>query len=60
MHREIDCCKLLYQAKVHGFKGANFTSLCNNKGPTICFIKTDTGRIFGGYTPISWDGTSQF
>ncbi len=33
---------------------------CMNQGPTISFIISDTGKIFGGYTPISWDGSNSY
>ena len=28
--------------------------MCDNKGPTLSIIQSDTGYLFGGYTPTSW------
>jgi hypothetical protein len=47
----------LYKASEHGFQASKFHQYCDNKGPTITFIKTTAGHIFGGYTTISWDST---
>jgi BTB/POZ domain-containing protein KCTD9 len=46
---------LLYKAKRDGFKGSDFHSRCDNKGPTICVIKSEHGKTFGGYTNLNWD-----
>ncbi|CDW86746.1 tldc domain-containing protein [Stylonychia lemnae] len=46
--------KLLYKATRDGFKAANFHSLCDNQGPTITFILSKSGNVFGGYTSVSW------
>ena len=47
--------KLLYKATKDGDSPDSFHNNCDNKGPTITFIKTDKGRI-GGYTSISFQG----
>lgn len=35
---------------------ARFHSLCDDKGPTLCFIQS-RGYLFGGYNPDHWKST---
>ncbi|CDW73405.1 tldc domain-containing protein [Stylonychia lemnae] len=37
-----------------GFQAFDFHKHCDNQGPTISFIKSEHGQIFGGYTSLSW------
>ena len=37
-----------------------FHELCDNKGPTLTLIKLKNGEIIGGFTPISWDCSSNW
>ncbi|CDW78662.1 tldc domain-containing protein [Stylonychia lemnae] len=46
--------KLLYRATRDGFQAVNFHSRCDNLGPTISFIMSHQGNVFGGYTSVSW------
>ena len=46
--------KLLYRASNHAYSHKKFHELCDNKGPTICIIKSNWGNIFGGFTWRSW------
>eukprot|EP00347_Sterkiella_histriomuscorum_P010303 403376820 len=46
--------KLLYKGSHHGFTASKFHELCDNKGPTICFILSESGQVFGGYTSVPW------
>ena len=34
----------------------SFHEYCDDKGPTLIVIKSDSGWIFGGYTTQSWGG----
>ena len=45
---------LLYKGTRDGFRASDFHSRCDEKGPTICIIKSDNGNTFGGYTDLSW------
>ena len=45
---------LLYKGSRDGFKASKFHSLCDNKGPTITFIKSHLNKIFGGFINDSW------
>ena len=45
---------LLYQVSKDGASPVTFHEKCDNKGPTLTIVKTDTGHIFGGFNPISY------
>jgi BTB/POZ domain-containing protein KCTD9 len=45
---------LIYKATRDGFKAGDFHSRCDSKGPTICVIKSEHGKTFGGYKKLSW------
>ena len=44
----------LYQATKDGFSASRFHSLCDEKGPTLVIITSETGRKFGGFTVCEW------
>ena len=46
---------MLYKGSIHGFKGKDFHNRCDHKGPTISFILSEKGYLFGGYVSVSWD-----
>ena len=48
-------CKLIYDGKRDGGQISIFHSFCDNKGPTITFIKTNNKRRIGGFTMKNWD-----
>ena len=52
--------ELLFSTSKNGFKPTEFHRLCDNKGPTIIFIETKKGCIFGGYTELDWDKSSGY
>ena len=45
---------LLFKGSRDGFKAVDFHKHCDNKGPTVTIIKSEHGKIFGGYTTVSW------
>ena len=47
--------KLIFKMTEHGSEGKAFHKYCDNKGPNLILIKTKTNRIFGGFTPLSWE-----
>ena len=53
MH-QIPKLTLLYRGSRDTYKAARFHELCDNQGPTISMIKSNCGRIFGGYTSAPW------
>ena len=46
--------ELLYRGTKDGDSLNNFYLKCENKSPTISIIKTEKGKIIGGYTTIPW------
>eukprot|EP01084_Bolivina_argentea_P198840 340361_1 len=45
---------LLYHAKINGFERESFVNKCHDKRNLLCFIQTDSGNVFGGYTSAGW------
>ena len=50
----------LYQGTKDGFGVEECHQKIDEKGATLCIIKTDTNKIFGGYTPIKWGTTAGY
>eukprot|EP00347_Sterkiella_histriomuscorum_P007975 403346848 len=40
---------LLFRGSTHGFTASQFHNLCDKKGPTVSFILSEFGHVFGGY-----------
>ena len=51
---------LLYKGSRDGFEASKFHSLCDNKGPTITFIKSHLNKIFGGFINDSWHSKDNY
>ena len=51
--------KLIFKMTKHGYDGKSFHKYCDNKGPNLILIKTNKNRIFGGFTPLSWDNNAK-
>ena len=51
---------LLYRGTRDGWTGEQIHCKIDYKGPTITIIKTNTGKIFGGYTFVSWDRSASY
>jgi hypothetical protein len=51
---------LLYRGSVHGFGASDFHANCDFYPKTLTIIKETSGNIFGGYTTVSWDLSSEF
>ena len=46
---------LIYKATRDGFRAVDFHRCCNNQGPTMTIIQSQTGGyLFGGYIYVSW------
>ena len=50
--------KLLYRGSKDGFSAYTFHQKCDNKGPTVVIIKSNYGKVFGGFTDVAWDSTT--
>eukprot|EP00347_Sterkiella_histriomuscorum_P009305 403341714 len=46
--------QLLFKGTTHGFNASQFHNLCDNRGPTINFILSEFGQVFGGFTSLPW------
>ena len=52
--------ELLFRTSVDGDNSATFHNKCNNKGPTITFVKTTAGKRIGGFTMVSWTSLGNY
>jgi hypothetical protein len=52
--------RLLYRGTRDGFGSSNFHSKCDQQSNTVTIILTTAGYIFGGFTPIAWEGPSSW
>lgn len=50
--------KLLYRGSRDGFGAKNFHQKCDNQGPTLVVIKSNHGKVFGGFTDVDWDSSN--
>ena len=50
---------MLYKGTEHGFKSNEFHARCDLQGPTICFVLSEFGYVFGGYVSINWENKVQ-
>jgi hypothetical protein len=50
--------KLLYRGSRDGFRVSNFHAKCDGQSNTLTLIETTKGFIFGGFTPLVWDSTT--
>jgi hypothetical protein len=48
---------LLYKTNNDEFNFTDFHNECDKKGPTICVVKSELGRTFGGFTNLIWDSS---
>ena len=55
LNREITSIKLLYNALLNGDSATEFHKKCDGYNNTLTIIKTDNGKIFGGFTRLSWE-----
>ncbi len=52
--------QLLYKATRDGYNGNIFHQKADNQGPTLTVFQTNTGRIAGGYNPVSWKSVNSY
>jgi len=50
--------QLLYKASVDGYAASDFHRACDNKGPTLTLIRSKNGFVFGGYSVLPFDSTT--
>ena len=52
--------ELIYRGTRDGFKGEAFHQNCDFQGGTLSIIKSEMGKIFGGYTDIPWQSPENY
>jgi hypothetical protein len=52
--------RLLYRGTRGGFRASNFHTKCDGQSNTMTIILTTQGYIFGGFSPIAWDSSSNY
>ena len=45
---------LIYSGQNNGMQSEDFHEACDDLGPTLVFAKSEDGRVFGGFTSLSW------
>ena len=58
-NKRIASTKLIFRASQHNFQSTVFKEHCAGHGPTLLLVKSEMGRIFGGYTPAKWLNTKE-
>jgi len=52
--------KLLYRGSRDGMSSQAFHKKCDNHAETLTIVKSQSGRIFGGYSDQTWNVTSNY
>jgi len=52
--------ELCYRSSIHTKSSSEFHSRCDGKGPSMVFVKTNSGNRFGGFNPQSWDTSNNY
>ena len=60
LNKIIKKVKLLYRATRDGDKAKNFHSKCDGKIDTVTFVKTRTGKKFGGFAHSAWNSNGSW
>lgn len=55
--RDIYNIQLLYRASQHDFTAKKFHDICDGKTNTLTIVKTEFGRLAGGFCAIPWRAT---
>lgn len=50
---------ILFIASRDGDAASDFHSACDNQGPTVVIVMTDSGEVFGGYAGVSWESPGE-
>jgi len=52
--------KLIYKGSKNGMNATEFHKLCNNQGPTITVMKSNHGKVFGGFLDQAWSSRNNY
>jgi hypothetical protein len=53
-HKKPISYELLYRASQNNFEVKKFWEKCNGAANTVTLIRTNFGKVIGGFTPLSW------
>ena len=45
----------IFTMSINGNSSKDFHKYCDNQGPNLILVKTKKNKIFGGFTPLSWE-----
>ena len=51
--------KIFQASAENDWSAEAFHRACDGKGPTLSVLKTTDGRIFGGFTEVSWESPKE-
>ena len=57
--RNIKSFNLLFRASENDFSVPEFHTKCDNITHTITILKTEYGKVIGGYTPLAWNSSKK-
>ena len=60
LNKEINSSKLLYNALLDGDSVKQFHQKCDGHENTLTIIRTDQGKIFGGFTILLWENKYKY
>eukprot|EP00735_Rhodelphis_limneticus_P002877 TRINITY_DN1394_c0_g1::TRINITY_DN1394_c0_g1_i1::g.19999::m.19999 TRINITY_DN1394_c0_g1::TRINITY_DN1394_c0_g1_i1::g.19999 ORF type:complete len:366 (+),score=42.94,TLD/PF07534.11/5e-19,Sec20/PF03908.8/5.8e+03,Sec20/PF03908.8/11,Sec20/PF03908.8/34,Cytochrom_B562/PF07361.6/8.4e+03,Cytochrom_B562/PF07361.6/0.15,FliD_N/PF02465.13/3.1e+03,FliD_N/PF02465.13/0.78 TRINITY_DN1394_c0_g1_i1:65-1099(+) len=52
--------RVLFRGSRDGFATSTFHQKCDNQGATVTVVKSTSGRIFGGFNPLSWNSSNGY
>jgi hypothetical protein len=58
--RPIQRIQFKFKASTNGFKIAKYFELCGDLTNTIIIAKTKSGKIIGGFTPLSFNPSANW
>ena len=51
--------ELLYRASEHKFSAQSFHKKCDNIADTLTLVKTEFGKVIGGFSHYAWNAAKQ-
>jgi len=58
--KEVTHVTRIYTASIDGWKTENFHNHCDNRGPTLCLIRSSENYLAAGFTSISFSSESKY
>ena len=53
-HRKVTKVTRIFTASKDGWRAKDFHAFCDNKGPTLCLIRSSENFLAGGFTSKPW------